>query len=478
MRKYYVILLFLAFGILNINAQLTDKNCYYGITFEFSQNPNWGYGELVITDVEPNSPAERAGFRVNDIIMEINGQATFLRDNATIARWLFDVYDPTVKFTIRNQSTSFQEYTLTRNCINTNAISEQQLSEFFSFYSLEDTNSQTFTLPVKITPHDNADYTYFHTYDFYTEPGQSIPAIDTYITNLVSMELQSKGMVRDTQNPDILIQTYYSFSPNAKYSAAATDSVAPAYRFDKDHGKMVAIPALNASDESAEKRCKYIVEFGISFYDKKIIDTEKMTQVWDCNIQELLAEKYPLEEYVRIMTPLILMQFPYSTGKTSSKYEVKFNRYNYTGMYFNTDNLVTIQDVIPGSPAYRVGIRAGYKIQKLNNKKFDHTKESLSDGYKKFITETMLYRDPSVRFTISSGYNDCMFWDKKSYDAIAKELAKPAYQAHFAYLYGFEKYIYNKPMTDVKIEAWDGIQLRLFSVTPEIRKSTTIRIKD
>ena len=97
----------------NIESQNYDKNCYFGFTFEVSDRANWGYGELVITDVEPGSPAEAAGIKVDDIIMEINGKATYLRDNQTIAKWLFeDMYAPTVTFTIRNMNTYFKEYTL------------------------------------------------------------------------------------------------------------------------------------------------------------------------------------------------------------------------------------------------------------------------------------------------------------------------------------------------------------------------------
>jgi hypothetical protein len=55
--------------------------------------------------------------------MEINGQATYLRDNQTIANWLFDnKYDPEVKFTIRNMNTYFKEYPLMRKCIATNSV--------------------------------------------------------------------------------------------------------------------------------------------------------------------------------------------------------------------------------------------------------------------------------------------------------------------------------------------------------------------
>lgn len=136
MKRLCFILFYLVLFGFSLNAQGYDKNCYYGITFDISKNPNWGFGELVITDVEPNSPADKAGIKVNDIIMEINGKATYLRDNQTIASWLFDEPEPKVKFTIRNMSSYFKEYELNRLCVNVNSVSEKQLSEIYQFYSL------------------------------------------------------------------------------------------------------------------------------------------------------------------------------------------------------------------------------------------------------------------------------------------------------------------------------------------------------
>ena len=164
MRRIIIGLSLLITFTSSLKAQIYDKQCYYGISFEKSENRNWGYGELVITDVEPGSRAEQAGIRVNDIIMEINGQATYLRDNPTISEWLFDNTDPIVKFTLRNIDTNFREYTLDRECIAVNSVDESYLANIFSFYSLEDTRQKNFTLPLKINPTPDVDFTDYHTF--------------------------------------------------------------------------------------------------------------------------------------------------------------------------------------------------------------------------------------------------------------------------------------------------------------------------
>lgn len=476
MNKILLSLLILLSFTFHANSQNYEKNCYYGITFEVSKNPNWGYGELVITGVEPNSPAEKSGIKIDDIIMEINGQATYLRDNQTIASWLFDdKYDPEVKFTIRNMNTYFKEYPLVRKCIAVNSISEKQLSEIYSFYSLENTNQQIFTLPLFVDTNEEVDFTDYHTYDFY-EAGKNVPSIDKHITALLEKDLKSKGLVRDTSDPDIVVQAYYSYSPNPKYTGLNNPNYTPvSVRYDCEKQQLVSLPIFNVKDPKVESAAQYIVEYGFSFYDRKYIDKTKLTQIWDCNIKDYLSAKYSLEDYVKFHTPLMLKQFPYSNKKREAQYIVEINKYNYTGLYYDADDLGHIKDIDLNSPAYIAGLRAGYIIEKINNKKFERNKDNLSAGYKIFIDDTMLFRDQTTRFTNAEGFPDCMFWSAGYYSDVAKEFNKPNYLTQFSYLYNFEKYINNKNDNRITIEAWDGLQKRVFQVTPQIRQSVTIR---
>lgn len=476
MKKLLFVCLILFTFSINIKSQSDNKNCYFGFTFDVSENNNWGFGELIITAVEPNSPAEKAGVKVNDIIMEINGKATYLRDNQTIADWLFgDMYAPTVTFTIRNMNTYFKEYTLNRKCIATNSVSEKELSKIFSFYSLENTNQRIFTLPLHVEPRKDVDFTDYHTYDFYKDD-KPVPAIDAQITALLEKELQAKGLERNTTDPDIVVQAYYSYEPNPQFSGLNNpNSATGTWRYDSEREQMVLLPILDTKQADTQKLGQYIVEYGFSFYDRKYIDPNNLTQIWDCSIKDYLSSKYSLENYVRFHTSLMLKQFPFTTQKTEADYHIDFNRYNYTGLYYDADNLTIIKDVDMDSPAYTAGMRPGYIIRKINNRKFEPTKESLSEGYKAFISETMVLRDQATRFTNAEGYADCMYWSVGYYPEIAKELSKPKYAAHFSYLYDFEKYINTKDDNTIVIEAWDGMQNRVFRITPEIRKSVILK---
>lgn len=476
MRIVLFISLFLLVFSVHVKSQVYDKNCYYGITFDVSTNQNWGFGELIITSVEPYSAAEKAGIKVDDIIMEINGKATFLRDNQTIADWLFgNMHNPVVKFTIRNMDTYFKEYTLNRKCIAVNSVSEQQLSDIFSFYSLENTNSRTFTLPLNVDVREDVDFSDYHSYDF-VDGGENVPTIDQQIIALIEKELQAKGLVRDTSNPDIVVQTYYSYSPNPKFTGLTGNPNAPSgmLRYDTEKEKLVTLP-IYKGDAKDEASAQYIVEYGFSFYDRKYIDEGNLTRIWDCNIKDYLSTNLLLQDYVKFHTPLMLRQFPYSISKISADYQVSSNRYNYTGMYFDAEDLKTVNDVDENSPAYKAGIRPGYVIRKINGNKFDHTKESLSANYKRFVSETMAYRNPSTRFTNATGYTDCMFWDSGYYSDITKAFNESLYQNHFSYLYGFEPYINASNDNRITVEAWDGVQKRIFRIVPEIRRTVIVK---
>lgn len=476
-RKVSFIFLFLSIFFLKSVAQSYDKNCYYGFTFEVSTNPNWGNGELVVTSVEPNSPAEQSGIQIGDIIMEINGKATYLRDNQTIARWLFDEYDPQVKFTLRNLANSFKEYTFTRKCVSLNSISEQQLSQIYAFYSFENTNERKFVLALNTDVTSGVDYTYYNSFDFAKETGDT-PPVETNIRSLIEKALVKRGLVRDTKDPDFIVQEYYSYVPNPRFTGLnANPSYATGiWRYDSDSKKPILLPIFDPSQKNIEDMGQYIIEFGFSFYDRKHINPAKLTQIWDCNLKDYLSSNYTLDEYVRLHIPLMLMQFPYQQSKQNPAYTVNSNRFYYTGLYFDTEDLTTVKDVDQGSPAFAAGIRPGYIIKKINNKAFNHSKDALSEGYKKFVTETMPMRDSLTKFTCSAGYSECMYWNPAYYAEIAKAFTKSSYQTAFSYLYGFEKYVdSNNTEKKITIEAWDGMQLRVFNVTPEIKKSVTIK---
>lgn len=67
-----------------LSAQNPDITCSLGFTFEISEDKSWGYKEPVVVDITPGSPAEKAGLQLNDILLSVNQNGTYLKSYQTI----------------------------------------------------------------------------------------------------------------------------------------------------------------------------------------------------------------------------------------------------------------------------------------------------------------------------------------------------------------------------------------------------------
>ncbi len=478
MKKISLILFFISTIILGGNAQSKDTLCDFGISFEISDNPSWGYGEPVVSAVEPFSPAAKAGIKMGDVIMEVNGGATYLRNYPTIASWLSDATISNIKLTIRNVDTYFKEYEIKRDCKSMDALSEFHLADAYAFYSLEDTNERTFSLPVKVDPNADVDFSDYRTFDFLKEEG-ALPDVDSYINSQIEKALIARGLVRGGKDPDIIVQTYYTYQPNLKYDAAAAgrSKNLQSWRYDFETNDMVKLPILSADDAGAEAKGQFVLELGVRFFDKKYISTDKMTQIWDCHTKEFVTEDYDIQEYTRIHAPLLLMQYPYSVAKSTGKYVVSKKGFNYTGLNFDAKDIARITDVDINSPAYEAGIRPGDRILKIGNVKFDYTSDGLEKAYKRFIIESMPLKDPKTRFIDANGFPDCMYWNVNRYKEVAELFKKESlYAPCFSYLYAFNQYVSGSDASKILvIEVKSQGKKRTVTVTPELRRSIVVK---
>lgn len=475
MKKVSLILFLIALIVSGINAQPNRKYRDCGILFEVSNNPNWGYGEPVITYVQPFSSAYNAGLKRGDIIMEVNGSATYLRNSQTIAGWLTGGSERDMTLTIRNINTYFKEYKVEAETRVMNSISEFDLASMYSFYSIESTSDRSFTLPLKVNPNQNVDFSDYHTFDFINE-GTSVPEIDHYINKIIEEALIDRGLTRNSNDPDIIVQSYYSYQPNVKYSSAGRIQNQKTWRFDPETRQMIQVPILSGDDVNAETKGQYVLELGIRFFDKKYISKDKMTQIWDCKATEYLTSDYDLSEYTRIHAPLMMMQYPYTTAKTSAKYLVNYKGFNYTGMNFDNKDLKTLASVDENSPAYKAGLRAGDVVEKINNVNFKYTKAEQENGYKRFIIESMKYRNPKTRFIDANGFPDCMIWSINKYAEVSDLFKKePIYTPCFSYLYAFQKFVPSNSAKSVKVEVKSGNNTKDVQIIPELQTSVDIK---
>ena len=476
MKRLTTILLILnvLFGI--EVAQEEAPTCTLGFAFEISNDKSWGYMEPVVVHITPGSPADRAGLKLNDILLSVNGHGTYRQSFQKLRSW-FAENDEEVTLAIRNFNHAFREITFSKDCRHPDAISEAQLAPVFAFYSLEDVQERRFLIPVKTRKNEEALFYSYRTFDF-APADEATRELDERINAIFIRALTEKGLTHDPVDPDFIIQTYYSYQSNSlfKPESPTLGSYQPVWRFDTRSHRTVRLPLYDPSEAVRIEDIAFNLEFGYRFFDRKYVAPGEMSLIWEGEVKERLTEHYPLTDYLELNLPLMLFKFPYPGNHSFATFEVKYLKYHYTGIGYDMNDLKSVVSVDPGSPAQLAGILPGDVVTRVQGQPFSHSSSrSLTEGYRRFLSETMPLRDKKTRYTDSNGFRDCMFWDVANYHAVSQAVADHRrYKAAFSYLFGFNQYVdWQTPLT-INIDIERNGQPMSFAVTPQVITSSHI----
>jgi len=437
--------------------------CQYGFTFEISMQKNWGYGQPVVLTVTPNSQADAAGLRINDIIEKINEKPTAGENIETIISWLKSSTDQ-IQLTISNLKESHQSRTLSKICRMNNSLSEKDLVNVYMFYSLEDAQTRAFTCPFKtiVSPVSNLiQYTSFG----FDVPDPNNLTLEKNINAVIRKNLEDKGLKYSEKSPDLIVQTHYSLIPNPNFiNDPSVDKLPVVYRYNVQTKSMDKLP-IYYHPLIQRNQAKFFLKLGIRLYDNK---KNKNNVIWECEANELLQSGYSLADYAEFHIPLMFMQYPYPKSTETAEFYYARYKYNYTGIHYNMDNLKEITEVDPSSPAEKAGIQAGDIIEKINNIKLVNNAKTADNNYKQFIYKTSPLRDPATQFTNAEGFTRCMYWNKIKYAQIQDEFQKPEYSATFSYLFYFEPYINLSGTNIITFNIMRGKQKSEIKVKPSV----------
>lgn len=475
MMKRVILSTLLLFAIFTGFAQSKNGTiCRLGFTYDISKSENWGKSKPVIMSITPYSSAEQAGLKQYDVIEQINGVAVTAISADEVTQLLNPAGQSSVILTVSNISNPSRQISVKKDCKKSNAITEDQLASAFSMYSLETTGNQEFTCPFKTTATmDTVNFNRFKTFAF-SKVDDNNRKLETAINDYIKTDLIKKGLSVNTTSPDMLVQTFYFFDKNPNYKGANKVLVnkTPTYRYDFSRSKMEKFPFLNYAASEAE--AEYLLQFGIRFIDQRDIPGRVL---WECEANELLEDSYRLDEYARVHVPLMCMQYPYVKYKRNVPFSVDRKSYNYTGISYDIDRLELVSEVNRNSPAYAAGIRVGDVIEKIGNQKMDHSTDDFSNAYKRFITKTMQYRDPSTMYTDANGFQYCMLWDVFKYPQIADAVQSPDNLSAFSYLYNFAPYINPSGNNACTFTIKRGKTKSEVIIRPTIRSEVTVEIK-
>jgi hypothetical protein len=447
-------------------------DCDLGFRCEISQQNNWGYSQPVITSIDPHSPATDAGLKVNDIIEKINGAPTKGLSQYVVSSWLKTIDYDYVILSISNFEETEKEVSVKKKCNYTNSLSEKDLAVTYSFYSLEDVQKRSFSCPFKTKINQYVDYRSYKTFGFYP-PDPANQELETILHKAIRASLEGKGLVYTEKNPDMIVNTYYSYNPNQAYNPLKMNDAPTVSRYNVYTNKIQRLPIYEHS--SNYLMAKIFLTMGVQLIDRARSLGDRPYIIWECVANELLKSSYSLNEYSAFHIPLMFMQYPYLKSPNEAYFFYNDYRFNYTGIYYNQKNLKQIMYIDTNSPADRAGFREDDIVEKINKIQFPKNQKDADFYYKQFVFDTMTLRDPKTQYVNAYGFNECMFWDKLQLPKIAEKFADSEnFQAAFSYLFCFEPYIHlsnsNVLVFDIKRDK-QKIQLK---VIPNLISESTI----
>ena len=483
----------------SIQSSQWNFDCDLGFSYEISKNANWGINEPVVTYVAPGSPAQFAGLKINDIIMQVRCDATYLRDSILIDEWLRKESDVlTNQITIRNLDYYFSEYIFQKTCGSIDRLSEIKLANLFEGYSLEDSRKEIFKMPIHIFPMQIAehDYSDYHSFDF-NESITVSPDLEAYIEKTFN----NMGVLRNTKDPDFLVK--FNFSVVDKQNAKTISGAKL-----QDGGCNLNKARYNVLTQDVEvfpiasldnKDFKQQASINFEFVEKKNIDSTRFTTIWQANIIENFTEKVDTKNYLDVYIPLILMQFPYTKQCNDVTFQANIKQFLYTGIQYDANDMQKIVELDPYGPAYLAGIYLGYKVTKIQDIPLAPSMQMVNQNYASFLKETDSYRSTSC-YAVSDptfpnrSYNEPInpssldrystlvpagpnhFWNEGSIGEIQKSFDPKRSSQAFSYLFDFNKFVNPNYDGSLKFEVTNGRTKRTVLVKPELKKMNSLRV--
>jgi len=214
-------------------------------------------------------------------------------------------------------------------------------------------------------------YTNYKTYDF-DFISQEEPLTEKSLLNKLESYLQELGMMRNIENPDILILISF-YSGQKEYFVPPQQIISTKIQnyFNWYWGN-IPVPVTESKTREGYTKISYLTNISMKFLDFKMLTTsETPPVVWSASYSEISSTKTFLTDCAEEIYNYVMNQFPVVIKENSEN--VAGNTYTYTGIIYDKDNFRIIADVIPGSPAFQAGLRKGDEIVNINDKKLPET---------------------------------------------------------------------------------------------------------
>lgn len=128
---------------------------------------------------------------------------------------------------------------------------------------------------------------------------------------------------------------------------------------------VISVPITELNTKEGYTEVTYLTSISLKFLDANEIEGSKTPPViWTGTISQTSNINNNLTDKCNYFFSLMFRQFPEVWQQNIKDYYI--NHYAYTGIIYDRNDIQTIAEVIPGSPANKIGIQKGDKILNIN----------------------------------------------------------------------------------------------------------------
>ena len=426
-----------------LSAQQPELVYRLGLEQRPTSPTSWGQGAARITALQPESPATRAGLRVGDLLLSIDGVGTA----GLSAREVDELLQrPTGKHlvTLRRLGQPKPEtLLLIPEAKSRTARTERELARAYAAYSPEDQAEWPLSYQLSYQVQPGFDFATVRRYAFAPSSEQNRELDDT----LYSM------ITRQLQAPDLIIECYYELQPTASPRLDAAKS-AQSLRYHPEEERVQLLPII---PEAGPDEGSYQVKLSVQMTRP----TDPQRPVWLAETHEGLSEPMTLKDFARYTLPVLLRPFPFAPSGSRQHFTARRSRYLYTGLHYALQDLGRVVEVEEASPAFAAGLQPGDRILAINGRTLGDTDLTrLSEEHRRFVRETESYREAGPL-----GY-----WSPKAYGALRKAFVSQPY----SYLFAFRPYVSEDGGGLLTLEIERSGERSTLQLQPELRQESTL----
>jgi len=324
---------------------------------------------IKVNQVFQGSPADMAGLKAGDHITGIDGVSVReIKNPISSIKGRPGTY---VKLAIARVGTSgIFERDVPRISVplggGSNFITEGELTTriYTNDYSV---HRQMVQSSMAVLDDDEINILNYRTFDFDYTSAQD-PLLEKELFKELGEQLTSKGLRRSQNNPDMLIvMSFYSGSKEHYVPPQQIISTHISTAYDWYWG-LVPVPITESTTQEGYTDVTYLYSISLKFLDAHKIGNSNLPPViWSGSISQASKTKSNLVDKSGDLFALLLYQFP-TVWIPNSEYYLLLH-YTYTGIIYDLNDMRTVGDVIPGSPAANAGIRKGDEIMNIYNSK-------------------------------------------------------------------------------------------------------------